>query len=295
MFDSPLPLFSAIRSLTFYFSFLLHFAFRLFIRPTSVPALLFFFPRRFFFESSVVCGRLPLEVHLFKSETSSCRQLRRLAFLDRSHNLTPGCLAGSCCVEVVVPRCINNSRRLSRRSGAQASRHPFHPSSPRRLSSFPFFSFISQKSRLRLTFDHPPWEPFAADKSRVSSLLCDNSAAEKGHVFPANRAVCASKYVVRRRRKPHLSAIHNCKIAPHLLIIAFFRFKGTAFQKNPASRVNMRDAAVAAINFSLSLMKGLIRQANLSASFSNARPPFSETPVEERGPCAVQNGTIYNA
>lgn len=134
-------------------------------------------------------------------------------------------------MEVGVPPCVNNSRRLSRRSSAQASQHPFHPSSPSCLSSFPIFSFISQKSRLRLTFDHPPWEPFAADKSCVSSLLCDNSAAEKGHVLPANRAVCASKYVVGRRRKPHLSSIHNCKIAPHLLIIAFFRFKGTAFQK----------------------------------------------------------------
>lgn len=191
MFDSPLPLFSAIRSLTFYFSFLLHFAFRAVLasdQPLRRPY--FFFPRRFFFESSVVCLWSPSpRSSSLKSETSGFRQLRRLAFLDRSHNSTPSCLAGSCCVEVVVPRCVNNSRRLSRRDGAQASWHPFHPSSPRRLSSFPLFSFISQKSRLRLTFDHPPWEPFAADKSRVSSLLCDNSAAEKGHVLPANRAV----------------------------------------------------------------------------------------------------------
>lgn len=187
-------------------------------------------------------------------------------------------------MQVVVPRCVNNSRRLSRRSGAQASRHPFHPSSPRRLSSFPLFSFISQKSRLRLTFDHPPWEPFAADKSRVSSLLCDNSAAEKGHALPANRAVCASKYVVRRRRKPHLSLIHNCKIAPHLLIIAFFRFKGTAFQKKPASRVNMRDAAVAAINFSLSLMKGLIRQQISRLPFQMPGPHSARRRWKKGGP-----------
>lgn len=215
------------------FTFLSYFT--LSFRSTNLGACpTFFLPAAFSLNPPLSVVAFPSKFISLKAKLSGFRQLRRLAFLlDRSHNLTPSCLAGSCCVEVVVPRRINNSRRLSRRSSAQASRHPFHPSSPCRLSLFPLFSFISQKSQLRLTFDHPPWEPFAADKSRVSSLLCDNSAAEKGHVFPANRAVCASKYVVRRRRKPHLSSIHNCKIAPHLLIIAFFRFKGTAFQKKP--------------------------------------------------------------
>lgn len=76
----------------------------------------------------------------------------------------------------------------------------------------------------------------------------------------------------------------------HLLIIAF-SVKRDGVQT--VSRVNMRDAAVAAINFSLSLMKGLIRQQisrlpfKCQASIQMAASGRKEGRVE-------QNGTIYN-
>lgn len=109
-------------------------------------------------------------------------------------------------------------------------------------------------------------------------------------MLPANTAVCSAECVLQRRRKPNLSSIHHGKIGLHLLIIAFFRLKGRRLNRQSC---NMRDAAVAAINFSLSLMKGLIRQ-------QISRLPFkcqASIQLDASGRKAArveQNGTMYN-
>lgn len=55
----------------------------------------------------------------------------------------------------------------------------------------------------------------------------------------------------------------------------------------------MRDAAVAAINFSLSLMKGLIRQQISRLPFK-CQASIHHTASGRKAACVEQNGTIYN-
>lgn len=89
----------------------------------------------------------------------------------------------------------------------------------------PHLPLISQKSQLRLIFDHSPWELFVSE-SQGFYLCCVTIQRWKRPRAASQHGCLRPKCAMRRRRKPNLSSIHHGKIAPHLLIIAFFRLKG---------------------------------------------------------------------
>lgn len=137
------------------------------------------------------------------------------------NNLTCSFLASSRSVEVVVPLYINTAESPS----ILACTSELEPFSPfLRVCPLPPLASSARKHISRSPLITLPGKS-SLQKSQVFYLCC-MTIRLRMRPRVASQHGCLRECGLRRRRKPNLSSILRGKIAPHLLIIAFFRSKG---------------------------------------------------------------------